>query len=497
MTGLLTVAVVLIALGLERAAAQYADGTTLFTETMGLANAVLNTSITNLPDLEMIFYPNKYRLPTDYYTFLPPDRAADYTQNVIFNPCQGYEYNCCSDTYGTPEYLIVDSDPASPGYGTRQQQLDDSSTLDPTASRLPDDEFFVDNSCTGANQPPGRTDCVIARVARRAPSMFPRCWNRNDTVVADQPCRSPFDGSVLPLCIELGVTQTNFVVECGGAFANDPHCGTFLEVHRPGFALSVGEVRLRGMYPSGYRMTVISTTYMQDSGRTLCYDEIKKGNYELWWVQRTLYNFVVERRIPFRVISPECDWDDPNNRYLDYATLFLPTGERRAKVLAGLNPFDPKNLLFTRQRVEGTASYPGHGMGSTLVPVSNSTYDKTARFDVATWHNQYTYAYTPSQPDYTVASGFIAPTQSEQVALAALRLKRGYRRLEDVPEEELDAMLMQVAAQRLGDEDGPQSEAAEIEDLLVRARAAASSGDLEGARRASSLANLSAAGAKV
>ena len=174
----------------------------------------------------------------------------------------------------------------------------------------------------------------MSRVARRPFSSLPRCWNRNESIVADGSCRSPADGSLLPLCIELAVTQTNFIVECANEFKADPHCGTFLEVHRPGFAEKIGEARLRAMYPSGYRMTVLSTTYKGDQARTLCYDALKKGRFELWWVQRTRYNFVVERRIPFSVSSPECDWDDSNNRYLPYATLFLPDGvTRRARLV--------------------------------------------------------------------------------------------------------------------------------------------------------------------
>jgi len=194
-------------------------------------------------------------------------------------------------------------------------------------------------------------------------------------------------------------------------------------------------------------MTVLSTTYKGDQTRTLCYDAIKKGRFELWWVQRTRYNFVVERRIPFTVISPECDWDDYNNRYLPYATLFLADGvTRRARVLAGLNPLDPRNLLFTRRRVEGTAAFPGVGMGSTLVPIAADTYPAGATFDASAWHNDFTYEFAPAKPDYTVAQGVIAPSQAQQAALANLKAKRGYRRLEDVPEQEQVAMLVQLRA---------------------------------------------------
>ena len=306
----------LLALLARRADAQFAYFTTLFNQSSAKATAILQAQLEDSADLWQVFYPNKYLLPTDYYSFLPPNRATEYTQNVIFNPCQGYEYNCCFDTYGTPEYVVVDSDPNSQTYGTRSNVLDTGAVIDPTTSRLPDDELFIDNSCTGVNLPAPRTDCVMSRIARRPFASLPRCWNRNDTVVADGSCRSPADGSLLPLCIELAVTQTNFIIECDNDFKTDPHCGTFLEVHRPGFADKIGEARLRAMYPSGYRTTVLSTTYKGDQTRTLCYDSIKKGKFELWWVQRTRYNFVVERRIPFSIISPECDCEYDRPRAL-------------------------------------------------------------------------------------------------------------------------------------------------------------------------------------
>lgn len=34
-----------------------------------------------------------------------------------------------------------------------------------------------------------------------------------------------------------------------------------------------------------------------------------KGDYQLWWVQRTLYNFIVHLKKPIRVIDPPCDFD--------------------------------------------------------------------------------------------------------------------------------------------------------------------------------------------
>lgn len=73
------------------------------------------------------------------------------------------------------------------------------------------------------------------------------------------------------------------------------------------------------------------------------------ASLQVWWVHRTLYNFRVERRVPFRVISPLCDWDAVNGRYFPYATVGAATK------LVGIQSFDPTRLLFTRPRKEGAS----------------------------------------------------------------------------------------------------------------------------------------------
>lgn len=73
------------------------------------------------------------------------------------------------------------------------------------------------------------------------------------TCETDQYCRDPTDGSPVALCLALGVTQNALIVECGGRHSRNPHCGTFLEVHRPGHAEVLADTRLPGMFTSGYR----------------------------------------------------------------------------------------------------------------------------------------------------------------------------------------------------------------------------------------------------
>ena len=41
----------------------------------------------------------------------------------------------------------------------------------------------------------------------------------------------------------------------------------------------------------------------------------------MWWVQRTRYNFVIEFKKQFFIETPDCDWDETNDRPFVYTTL--------------------------------------------------------------------------------------------------------------------------------------------------------------------------------
>merc|ERR1719197_1103837 len=43
-----------------------------------------------------------------------------------------------------------------------------------------------------------------------------------------------------------------------------------------------------------------------------------RHNYQIWWVQRTRYNFVVQQKKAFRVTEPTCTFDSVNDRYFPY-----------------------------------------------------------------------------------------------------------------------------------------------------------------------------------
>ena len=338
----------------RRAGGQFPAGSPLAGELAAYAVADLNYTTVTLGDPALIaaHRPDLYLLPRSFYTLAP---SALVTQNVIFDPCRGHPANCCADTFGTPEFARVDA-----ATGALAHAFADGSPAPANALRRPRDQLVIDPTCTGPQQPRGRFDCVTNRVAARPWPSMPACWNWNASVSAGVGCRSPLDGAPLPLCLELGYTQNAYVADCGGIYQGSVHCGTYLEVHRPGREDKLAEVRLPGVLPSGYRMTVISTTYKRNDSLALCYDPVKAGRYELWWVLRALDGFYVQRRLPFAVATPLCDWDARNNRYREYATL-------PGQALTGVDHFTPSKRLYTEPSLNGTRARPGVGMGSTLV----------------------------------------------------------------------------------------------------------------------------------
>jgi hypothetical protein len=290
--------------------AQYLAGSGLYQQEVERVAAKLDNELQNHPDLEDKYFPEKYLLPVNFYR---EEYTTDYTMNVIFDPCRHSGFDCCKDTYGVPEFRLFETNNRSSKFGDEIFLKENGRPLDPFArcatlrrvavvppwwlqrerrvlsrvltvrasvtwtwcrSRRPNDDLVLDEGCLGRFNPD--VGCVERRMRRVDATLTPECWNYNDTVVAGIRCRAPFDGSILEACVELGFTQTAWIVECGGKYATDPHCGTFLEIHLPGDPTILAETRLRGQLTSGYRMTVMSTTFKGDSSRTLCV-----GKYEV------------------------------------------------------------------------------------------------------------------------------------------------------------------------------------------------------------------------
>ena len=87
---------------------------------------------------------------------------ADYRMNIIVDPCRGHPADCCYDISGTPEYIKNLNDP------NNQHVVDEDNVRIPKeASRLQDQELFLDETCMNATDPKGvvfpRKDCKADR----------------------------------------------------------------------------------------------------------------------------------------------------------------------------------------------------------------------------------------------------------------------------------------------------------------------------------------------
>ena len=139
-------------------------------------------------------------------------------------------------------------------------------------------------------------------------AVMPACWDRNTSVNSLLPCWS-VDGYEKKHCLTFGYTQTAYIAQCGKEFALDNHCGTFIELHRPGMTAStctsrhnifvygleddaiISQTRLLSEYPSGYRTSTIPMYYKGDRSKIVCRDE-----YE---VRRK--NFIIARGLLFEI----------------------------------------------------------------------------------------------------------------------------------------------------------------------------------------------------
>ncbi len=76
----------------------------------------------------------------------------------------------------------------------------------------------------------------IAKLRALAPLeevQMPACWDRNDSINALETCYA-VDGVKKQNCVAVGYMQTGYITQCGNHFALENHCGTFLELHKPG-----------------------------------------------------------------------------------------------------------------------------------------------------------------------------------------------------------------------------------------------------------------------
>ncbi|KAG6960987.1 hypothetical protein JG688_00009340 [Phytophthora aleatoria] len=263
---------------------------------------------------------------TDIYSFVEP---TEFVIGLLLDPCRNHPVDCCNDRFGEPAY--VDS---SATIAEKISLVDESgATLDVSVSRIGDRPSIFDQNCyLDDNLVPYRLQKTLTRSGLTVTKNYtnsgcigrlralvpmeevvrPACWDYNDSINALDSCYN-VDGRKQDTCVAVGFMQTSHIVQCGGAFELSNHCGTFLELHEPGNEKILSQTRLMRQYPSGFRTTTLPLFFQGDRTRTIC-----MGDYEIWWVQRTRYNFIAQKKKKFRITSPQCDFDFATNKYKNY-----------------------------------------------------------------------------------------------------------------------------------------------------------------------------------
>jgi len=236
-------------------------------------------------DLNLHFNPYSFQLENNGFIFSYPT-TEEYRIGIIVDPCRGHvrPYDCCVNVFGAPEY------PALKVAGHTQERVvrypvlgnetevrinynlvyEDGSELPVYAQRTPDDEEVHAYECESQGVP--YAYCAGKNYAFRRSSMMPACMDNNQSMNTLNSCYT-IDGEEVPNCTAVGYSQNAFIGQCTG---DDPHCGTFLEVHQiegTPYSLEtdvISDVRIDNRNVSGYYTTTLPMTWKGNPNKVLC-----------------------------------------------------------------------------------------------------------------------------------------------------------------------------------------------------------------------------------
>ena len=268
----------LILLFLLHVKSQFRNFTNQYIEMMRDNLDLLRGEIQSHPDVELDFYPDRANIFADSYRFDFP-QVENYRINIIMDPCKGKDDPaCCLNVFGTAEYPKLKLDGLEPERQNPKNVLsndsdiqtnydlvfEDGSSVPITSSRGADDELIIDYECDNERIPYSR--CRGKNYAHRRSSHRPACIDNNQTIDVMKGCQTPV-GEHLDYCVAIAYTQNSFIGLCGGEHEDNPHCGTFIEIHQvQGSPYSeentkIAEVEITTRDVSGYYSTVLPLTW--------------------------------------------------------------------------------------------------------------------------------------------------------------------------------------------------------------------------------------------
>eukprot|EP01040_Poterioochromonas_malhamensis_P004475 gene4473-4798_t len=338
---------------------------------------LLEAEIEKHPDVVEDYFPDSLLIPNDYYVYDYPI-SAKYRLGILVDPCRDNDYNCCNNTFGTPEY------PALLTPGLEQDRVykyivlgndsevqknyylvyEDGTRVATKAQRTADDYTVWNDTCTGLDTPYSYCQALNWQY-QRAP-LRPPCMDNNYSLDALAGCYYPTNGSLVSYnCVQLGYYTNTYIPQC----TQNDHCGTFLEIHMAhgtpyqDETAVIAEVLLDNNFTAGYSTTILPLTWMGNTSKVLCsYSESVFRIGSLVYIKST---------------APVCCCPPPFSSDTRVGSFFCPTGPTGNGALA----YKAQSLADTIYVDSLLLNYPfcSNDLTSTEDLVMCSVYDVSNR----------------------------------------------------------------------------------------------------------------------
>lgn len=266
--------------------AQWPDDSAKYAEVLEENTQELDALIETHEDVELIIHPDRAQIYTNTYVYDRPE-TEDYIVGIIIDPCRANSPDCCVNFFGTPEFsmkrvrglepervevkpVLASEDEITQNYILVQE---DGETIPNAYRRRADDDSYFNEECIALGDP--YSYCLGKRYAQKPGSFEPACVDHNMSLNTLSGCYT-IDGVYREKCMQVAYTQNAFIPLCGSEYADDDHCGVWLEIHiRDGTPYNdenevISAVKVTSSQVSGYMTTTLNLTWMGDPSRVLC-----------------------------------------------------------------------------------------------------------------------------------------------------------------------------------------------------------------------------------
>lgn len=266
---------------------QFAEDSSQYKLLMKEETLLLYDEVTSNDDVNLYFNPQNALINADNYISDYPDPIF-YRINILVDPCKHLNYNCCIDTFGSPEYPSMKINPLEQARVYKPLLLGaddevtanynlvyaDGTSVPASTKRGADDDVIHNVTCEARNEPKPSTHCMSKHIAFNRSSERPACNDNNFSVNALQACYY-IDGTLSKFpCFQVGYSQNALIGQCSDDAG--PHCGTYLELHMPNGSpyqdesVVIAEAKLETREVSGVNTTVLPLTWRGNNTKVIC-----------------------------------------------------------------------------------------------------------------------------------------------------------------------------------------------------------------------------------